>query len=189
MRSSCGTGTCTPVSDDDRLPSRPAPATSNRMPAVVRLPVTGPRQLRELAADGVDVGRRLLSLAPRVDTVLDAVELLVERAGALVTRLELLESDGRRVLAAVDDTHDRIRTLLDRDADTAQRVLRQLDDVLPTMGELRSVAPDLRDLLTASRALNELIGSVPGLGRAKKRIEEEREQDGEPSEEEAVEPA
>jgi hypothetical protein len=34
------------------------------------------------------------------------------------------------------------------------------------------VAPDLRDLLDICKELSELIGSVPGLGRVKKKIED-----------------
>ena len=59
-------------------------------------------------------------------------------------------------------------------------VQRMHRDVLPVLDSLESVAPDLHELLDVSRQLNEILGSVPGLGRAKKRVEEEREDDEEP---------
>jgi hypothetical protein len=48
------------------------------------------------------------------------------------------------------------------------------DDILPILDTLGTVAPDLRDLLDVSRELNEIIGSVPGLGRVKRRVEEKQ---------------
>jgi hypothetical protein len=36
------------------------------------------------------------------------------------------------------------------------------------------VAPDLHDLLEVSRELNEMLAGLPGLGRIKKRIDEEQ---------------
>jgi len=47
------------------------------------------------------------------------------------------------------------------------------DQVIPMLDELQTVAPDLQDLVGTSKALNEIIGSLPGLGRVKKRAEEE----------------
>ena len=51
-------------------------------------------------------------------------------------------------------------------------------DVLPTMQTFTTLAPDVTELLAVSKALNEMMGSVPGLGRAKKRIDHELAQDG-----------
>jgi len=49
-------------------------------------------------------------------------------------------------------------------------------DVIPIMHTLTSAAPDLHALLDVSRELNELIGKVPGLGRIKRKVEEEQEE-------------
>jgi hypothetical protein len=35
------------------------------------------------------------------------------------------------------------------------------------------VAPDLHELLNVSRELNEILGKIPGIGRLKKRVEED----------------
>ena len=50
-------------------------------------------------------------------------------------------------------------------------------DVLPVMASLGSVAPDLHELLDVSRELNEILGKIPGIGRLKRRVEEEDEGD------------
>ena len=46
--------------------------------------------------------------------------------------------------------------------------------MLTTLG---SVAPDLHELLNVSRELNEILGKIPGVGRLKRRVEEEEEGD------------
>jgi hypothetical protein len=57
-------------------------------------------------------------------------------------------------------------------------IVGKLDrDILPVLDTLGTVAPDLRDLLDVSKDLNEILGSLPGLGRVKRRIEEEQERD------------
>jgi ABC-type transporter Mla subunit MlaD len=136
------------------------------------LPVAGPRQLRNFAADGVDAGRRLLTLLPRFESLLDTAEEMLAHVSALVERMDRTEATARRVVTAVDSTHEQVRKLIDDNAAAGARVVEALDTYLPS---LEPVASDLRELLTSSRALNEIIGTVPGLGRAKKRAEEQLE--------------
>ncbi|WP_375489862.1 hypothetical protein [uncultured Jatrophihabitans sp.] len=53
-------------------------------------------------------------------------------------------------------------------------MLEEIDkQLVPMMGTLGTVAPDLAQLLAVSRGLNEMLGSLPGLGRAKRRVDEE----------------
>ena len=47
-------------------------------------------------------------------------------------------------------------------------------DVLPMLKTLDTVGPDIHDLLMVSKELNEMLGSLPGMGRIKKRVEEEQ---------------
>jgi hypothetical protein len=57
-------------------------------------------------------------------------------------------------------------------------VVDKLDsDILPVLDTLATVAPDLRDLLDICKELSELIGSVPGVSRVKKKIEDSDWQD------------
>jgi hypothetical protein len=48
-------------------------------------------------------------------------------------------------------------------------------EILPILATFGTVAPDVRDLLDTTMELNEILGSVPGLGRIKKRVEERQE--------------
>ena len=47
-------------------------------------------------------------------------------------------------------------------------------DILPVMTTLGTVSPDLHDLLDVSRELNEMLAKMPGMGRIKKRIDEQQ---------------
>jgi hypothetical protein len=39
------------------------------------------------------------------------------------------------------------------------------------------VAPDMHDLLTVARELNDMIAKIPGMGRIKRRVDEEEGED------------
>jgi ABC-type transporter Mla subunit MlaD len=165
----------------------------------MRLPSPDPRQLRGLASSGWRTGRDLLTLVPRVETLLDAAETVLDRLGALIARLEdaevharavidELDGDQRQAAEVIADTTAlvaRVGVVVDdlpnADALTAavrgaSRLSEQVsEELLPVVRTLESVAPDLAELVTTSKALNEIIGAVPGLGRVKKRAEEASE--------------
>ena len=65
---------------------------------------------------------------------------------------------------------DAMLTVLDDAPELIDRIERE---VLPVLDTMRTVAPDLTDLLASSRMLNEMLGSLPGLGRIKKRVDED----------------
>jgi hypothetical protein len=48
-------------------------------------------------------------------------------------------------------------------------------DVIPVLNTLTSVAPDLHDLLDVSRELNLMLARLPGMGRVKRRVDEQQE--------------
>ncbi len=50
-------------------------------------------------------------------------------------------------------------------------------DILPMLVTLRTVGPDVHDLLDITRELNQMLGKLPGMGRVKRRVEEQKEQD------------
>ena len=58
---------------------------------------------------------------------------------------------------------------------TAPGLVDRLDtDIVPVLDSLDTVAPDLRNVLDVSEGMNEMLGSVPGLGRVKKRVEKDQ---------------
>ena len=119
------------------------------------------------------------AVVKRVDSVIDQVDPLVAR---LATQLESLEPS----LTKLQPTLERLADTTDPDevaalvqmVDHLPELTERLErDILPVMGTLGSVAPDLHDLLSVSRELNDMLAKVPGLGRIKKRIDEEQGRD------------
>ncbi|WP_375500670.1 hypothetical protein [uncultured Jatrophihabitans sp.] len=154
-----------------------------------------PRVIRLLdSADG---------LVERLEALLDRLEGCEAQVQGVVQRVSGSELAARSVIGQVAQTHRRAESLLDtyepllkRSVDTAayasdrfgpdqvdsvidfldhQQVLRKLEEVLPMLAGLGTVAPDLKELIAVSRGFNELLGSVPGLGKAKRRVDEELE--------------
>ena len=147
----------------------------------------------------LDTAEQLLTHAQALLSRLEQSELRIER---VVGRVAASERAAREVIEATASTQHRADDVLGAyepvlweslktvsyassrfgtaqvDAAVAYLeflpLLQAVDrDVLPLMTKLETVAPDLTELLAVSRALNELIGSVPGLGRAKKRVDEQ----------------
>ena len=116
----------------------------------------------------------------RADAVVEQTAVLVGRAGPLVEQLEQFEP-----------TLLRLQPILERLAETTEPdevaaivamvdllpnlVDKCRDDIVPILDTLGTVAPDLRDLLDVSKELNEMLGAVPGLGRMKRKIEEQQD--------------
>lgn len=121
-----------------------------------------------------------LKVVRRTDEVADQAEELVGRTTPLLDRME-------PSLVALQPTLDRLAETTDaREVDALVTMIDLLPDlavkmethVIPILDSLSSVAPDLHDLLDVSRELNEMLGTVPGLGRIKKRIDEEQADEG-----------
>ena len=53
-------------------------------------------------------------------------------------------------------------------------------DVIPVLNTLTTVSPDLHDLLDVSRELNLMLAKLPGMGRVKRRVDEQQEPRGGP---------
>ena len=116
--------------------------------------------------------------------VLDSTDPLMQQTGELVGRadglLELFEPSLRGLEPVVkrlaESTSPAEVAAVIRLIDTLPELVEAMEtDVLPIMKTLGTVAPDLRDLLDTSKELNEILGSLPGLGRIKKRVEERQE--------------
>ncbi|WP_134768049.1 hypothetical protein [Nocardioides sp. 1609] len=154
--------------------------------------------------------RDLVALVPRAVALLgDAEQLLRDVRGLVariedtrraaedvVVRVEATAARADRLVVLVEDPLVRLVPLLEQVADQAdpalaaplrtiiQRIPDVLeswqDEVVPLLDTLGSVSPDLRDLLVASRELNEMLGHLPGMGRARKKVEESHDDDQDP---------
>jgi ABC-type transporter Mla subunit MlaD len=159
----------------------------------------GPRRALAVAGDSLTALPQLPALVPRVTLLLDTFEAVLARVAGLVDAIaetNLLARSVAEQAAATEAVSEvvadqavtssaRIAELLDRFEpaltdlhpvvnETAHR-LHESDaaEVVQTLQALRTVSPDLAELLEVSRTLNEMLAAVPGLGRVKKRIDDD----------------
>ncbi len=135
----------------------------------------------QTVVDNLEVTQR------RADAAIDQTAAVVARAGDLTTRAGPLLDQ----LEQFQPTLLRLQPILERLADTTdpdevaaivavvdllpELVEKLHTDIVPILDTFGTVAPDLRDLLDVSKELNEMLSAVPGLGRVKRRIEEEQD--------------
>ncbi len=171
--------------------------------------VPGPRDLLGVAERAGEGLEQLFAAGPRVLALLERAEQVVIEVGALVARIEQTRVDAAGVVSRTEETRRRadavVRALepsltklqptLERLADTTHprevdalvqlvdhlpRLADQVErDLLPVMRTLATVAPDVHDLLDVSRELNGMLGELPGMGRIKKRVDEQQALDAE----------
>jgi ABC-type transporter Mla subunit MlaD len=164
--------------------------------------VPGPRDVLALVERGGEALEQLLAAVPRLGALLDDAERLLAEVDALVQRIETTRQDADTVVARVEEPVRRTDALLaalepslvklqptlERLADTTDP--REVDalvglvdhlpllverlerDVLPVMTTLRTVAPDLHDLLDVSRELNGMLAKLPGMAKVMQRIDD-----------------
>ena len=148
--------------------------------------------------------RDVVQLVDRVTGLLGTAEQLLTDAGGLIARIESTRAAADEVVARTDSTVTRADDLLarmepsltrlqptlerlaettdPREVDAMVALIDQLPllaakletDVIPVLNTLTSVAPDLHDLLDVSRELNEMLAKLPGMGRLKKKVDEEQ---------------
>jgi hypothetical protein len=170
--------------------------------------VPGPRELLALVERGQEALEMALAAAPRMSRLLDDAERLLGTVDALVARIETTrrnaddlvlraEEPVRRTTAlvsALEPSLTMLQPTLERLAETTDP--REVDalvglvdhlpmlvdrlerDILPILGTLTSVAPDLHDLLDVSRELNGMLAKIPGMGRLKQRVDEQQAEQG-----------
>lgn len=156
-----------------------------------------------LAEQGTQAIQDAVALVPRLVGIVGQVEQLMSRVESLVAGVEQVQQRAARTVAATESLLSRVDPILTgyeesltRLAPVVQRLAETTDpaevdalvklvdqlpqivdrvdaDILPILTTFDSVAPDLRELLDTSKELNEIISSIPGLGR--KRSEEARE--------------
>ncbi len=83
------------------------------------------------------------------------------------------------LVTLADTTSPEEVAALVRMVDHLPEITRRLEtELLPIMSTMGSVAPDIHDLLDVSRELNEMLAKLPGMGRLKKRVEDQQEERG-----------
>jgi uncharacterized protein YoxC len=123
-----------------------------------------------------EVVRRTGSVAVDADALLVTTERLLDRVIPLVDGLQPSLTQLQPVLERLAETTephevDALVELVDHLPALAHRMET---DILPVLESLSTVSPDLHDLLSVARELNEVLGRLPGLGRIKRRVDEEQ---------------
>jgi ABC-type transporter Mla subunit MlaD len=110
----------------------------------------------------------------RIDTAITSADALLLALAAAQSRIVQLLDGMEPSLRALQPTLDRLAETTDpREVDALVELIDRLPalaeqverDVVPVMRTLGTVAPDLHDLLSVSRELNEMLAKVPGLSR------------------------
>jgi hypothetical protein len=147
-----------------------------------------PRTLALLDA-AEDLLSRATAAIARVREVTESANVVVVRAAAVVDDASVQVARVTTLLDATEPSLTRLQPTLETLADTTHpdevaalvRLVDQLPelttsmerDVMPVLATLGSVAPDVHDLLTVSRELNDMLAKVPGIGRLRNRLDEE----------------
>lgn len=141
----------------------------------------------EALLDGANVAvQRVREVTEAANVVVVRVGSVVADADAAVARVTTLTDALEPSLAKLqptietlaDTTHPDEVAALVRLVDTLPELTTRVEtDVLPVMATLGTVAPDVHDLLTVARELNDMLATIPGMGRLKRRIDEEEGED------------
>ena len=129
----------------------------------------------------------------RVSEVTEAANVVVVRASGVVEDADVQVARVTTLVDALEPSLTTLQPTLETLADTTHpeevaALVRLVDhlpeltdrvegEVLPMLATLGSVAPDVHDLLTVARELNDMLAKVPGMGRIKRRIDEEDGED------------
>lgn len=120
-----------------------------------------------------DLDRRMVDAVDKTLSIIDRAEPIVAE---FAPTLRLLHPIVRRLAESTDP--DEVEAAVRLVNDLPELVAKIHADVLPTLTALGSVPDDLREVLVTAKELNEIIASVPGLGRMRqKAVRELSEQD------------
>ena len=131
--------------------------------------------------------RRAAEIAERTASTQAVAAVVVDEAAAIAVRIgELInayEPELQRLQPLVSETAGRLSSsdplALAAMIDTAPGLMHTMErEVVPILQTLGTLAPDMADLLDTSRTLNEMLGAVPGLGRIKKRMDDDEMNQG-----------
>jgi ABC-type transporter Mla subunit MlaD len=123
------------------------------------------------------------AIVERVAELTDRADALVEQASGITAQLAPLLERFQPTLLQLQPILDRITRTTDPDEVAAivemvnltpELVTKLRTDIIPVIDTLGTVAPDVRDLLDVSKELNGMLAGLPGLGRIKRKVEEQR---------------
>lgn len=150
---------------------------------------------------------RVDGLVDRIESTRLAADEVVERTGGTLDEANAMIVRAAGTIGSVEPTVERAQALLDSFAPSLERLQPTLDrlaetthpdevdamvklidhlpdlverlesDILPMLVTLRTVGPDVHDLLEITRELNTMLGKLPGMGRVKRRVEEQKHED------------
>jgi hypothetical protein len=143
------------------------------------------RAVTAAAALAIEEATRVSAAA---GTVVVEAQTVAERAGVVVARTDGTAAVAGEVLAAYEPALRRAAPMADRfvgqlsqeEVDAAIRLIDELpkltdhltSNVLPILGTLDRVGPDIHDLLEVTRDLKLAIAGIPGLGMLRRRGED-----------------
>jgi DNA repair ATPase RecN len=129
----------------------------------------------------------------RADELVTGLGPTTQRAVALLASLEPTAQRAVALLESMEPSLVKLQPTLERLAETTDprevdAVVAMIDqlpllatkletDVIPVLNTLTTVSPDLHDLLDVSRELNLMLARMPGMGRVKRRVDEQQEID------------
>lgn len=147
-------------------------------------------RIEQTRSSADDVVRRTDAVVTRAEALLARTDGIVDRAEQALGETAALSGRLRELLDLSEPSLVKLQPVLDRFAETTHPeevdALVQLIDrmpmladrmeseIVPIMESMSSVGPDIHDLLDLTRQLNEMLAAVPGLGRVKKRVDEEQ---------------
>jgi hypothetical protein len=132
-----------------------------------------------------DTDRQAREVVASAQKTVRAADRAVGQATALIGQLTPLVTASEPALTRLIPVLSRVaESVTPQDAAAMTQLVNDLpeivsklnSDILPVLDTLGTVAPDLREVLDVSRDVSEMLGAVPGLGRIKRRIEDDHEQ-------------
>ena len=184
------------------IPGVPGPrdvlALVDRAGEALEQAIAAAPRLTALLGEVERVVREVDRMLGEVDGLLQRIETTRVEAQRVVRRTDNTRTRADKLLAALEPhigPLEQLQPLLERlaettDPDEVDALVALIDtlpvlasqvegDVIPVMRSLSSVAPDVHDLLDLTRELNEMLARVPGMGRIKKRVDEQQAADDE----------
>jgi ABC-type transporter Mla subunit MlaD len=123
------------------------------------------------------------AVVDRVAVVAEGAEMVVEQAAAVTAQVSPLLDQFHPTLQSLHPILDRITTTTEADEVAAvvemvnltpDLIVKLQTDIIPVLDTLGTVAPDVRDLLDVSKELNSMLAGLPGLGRIKRKVDDQQ---------------